>query len=130
MAEELNNESMNSEATEALAEMANSESGTDMVIGGGVGAVAGGFVGSKIGYGKAIRDLAKATGKDPKTLLDEIKKAKEQEKPKKGKWRLRNPFYREPVSNEPVGDKPEEGDNAKEEEKETKPEPKKAKQPK
>lgn len=94
------------------------EDGTDMMLGSGFGAAIGGFVGSKMGYGKAIRDAAKATGVDPKKLLADIKAEKKKDKPK-GKWHLRNPFYREEVATDTNGNgtEPEKKGNVKEEEK-------------
>ena len=98
-----------------------SDSGTDMVVGSGLGAALGGFVGSKMGYGKAIRDAAKATGVDPKKLLADIKAEKNKDKPKKGKLHWRNPFYREEVATGSAGKKGKSKTkgNAKKEEKKT-----------
>jgi hypothetical protein len=73
-----------------------------------------------MGYGKAIRDLAKANGQDPKELLAKIKEAKNKDKPKKGKLHWRNPFYREEVATNTNGNgtEPETKGNVEEEEKE------------
>lgn len=96
-----------------------SDSGTDMMVGSGLGVAIGSFVGSKMGYGKAIRDLAKATGQDSKDLLAKIKEEKKKDKPKKGKIHWRNPFYREEVATDTDGNgtEPEKKGNVEEEEK-------------
>lgn len=100
-----------------------SDSGTDMVVGSGLGAALGGFVGSKMGYGKAIRDAAKATGVDPKKLLADIKAEKKKDKPKKGKIHWRNPFYREEVATDNADKEPKSEKKGNVEEEEKKPVP-------
>lgn len=100
-----------------------SDSGTDMVVGSGLGAAFGGFVGSKIGYGKAIRDAARATGVDTKKLLADIKAEKKKDKPKKGKIHWRNPFYREEVATDNADKEPKSEKKGNVEEEEKKPVP-------
>lgn len=97
--------------------------GTDMMVGSGLGAAIGGFVGSKMGYGKAIRDAAKAVGVEPKKLLADIKAEKQKDKPKKGKIHWRNPFYREEVATNNADKEPESEKKGEVEEEEKKPVP-------
>ena len=83
-----------------LPENLDASAGVETAAVGGLGGLLGGFVGHKIGYGKAINDVARLTGQDPKALAAAIKDAKKGEKNgKKGKLHFRNPFYREEVVN-------------------------------
>lgn len=117
------------EATPNLGDLASSESGTDMLIGGGAGMAAGGVIGFKWGESHTIKKLRSALEKQGmKPAEIELIVADVQGKVKKPKTKLkfRNPFYREEVTpvdqkkNEVTGDKPETGSEVKKEEKNSK----------
>ena len=96
MTEMENNVTVEQATTDVLDSFDFDESGIEAIGGAVLGAGLAGTAGFKLGYTAGVKDAAAVTKKDPKKLLDDIRKLKGKKEKKGGilgtGWTVQNPF--------------------------------------